>query len=1100
MRALPEEKSVFLKIFLWAVFFAGPHHQCECESHLVNAKAANDQIVITEIMQNPNAVADATGEWFEVFNAGTATANLNGWTIKDNGSDSHTINNDVIIPPGSYAVLGINADTAVNGGVTLAYQYSGIALANGDDEVILVRPDNSIADEVHYDGGSQFPDPTGASMELSSAASDNNVGANWATATETMANGDKGTPGSGPDLAPPTAADPIITEIMQNPNAVADTDGEWFEIHNPGGIDLNLNGWQIKDNGTDSFTITGDVFVTAGDFFILGRNGNTATNGGITVDLVYSGFTLANGADEIILVRPDGTVADEAAYDGGSQWPNPTGASMELSNLSADNNVGSNWVAATNVLASGDKGTPGSAPDGSGGNNGGGNSAPVVNAGSDQTFTYGGANINLTLTGSATDADNDPLTYSWSLISGNAANVSIATPGNASTAVTVTAVGFYTFQLNADDGTVSAGDQVNVNVRSQPSSSGNYNVYFGNLHAHSSYSDGNKGGDPNSDGAAAAFRYARDQAGLDWLLVADHNHSDAGMNINDWNSGVQEAVNVNNESSAFVALYGSEWGTISGGGHVIYAGDTLWGWEAGNYDAFVAKSDYPTLFDRIKTEGTFAHLCHPSTSDFSGIFTNAYNAAWDEAVSTIAVKSGPAFATATDFSEPSSSNYLSRYYDLLLKGYHLGPAGDQDTHYDNWGLANEQRTAVLAPSLNKADIMAALVAGRVYCVEDRNIIVNFTATFNGNTAAMADTLVGSVGQGVTLEVTATDPDGEAITNITLMGGIIGGGSVGQITAAGGDTLVYNHVPANTSDRHFFLAIVNEADGQRAWTAPIWIEAQAGGPVNSAPVADFSFNTNNRTASFNDASVDNDGTISTWSWNFGDGSSSNAQNPSHTYAADGTYTVTLTVTDNDGATNSTSRSVSVSAPVANQAPNASFTFNTNDLAASFNDGSSDSDGSLVAWSWNFGDGTTSGAQNPNHTYAADGTYTVTLTVTDNDGAVDTFSAQVSVQAPQGPITVTDTVSGSTTGRSSEYWQVAVSGGTIDLSCTWTPSSRDLDLYIYDPNGNLVASATSTSNPETLSYQTNGVSGTYTIEVYQYTRRNSANYTLTITRQP
>ena len=86
------------------------------------------------------------------------------------------------------------------------------------------------------------------------------------------------------------------------------------------------------------------------------------------------------------------------------------------------------------------------------------------------------------------------------------------------------------------------------------------------------------------------------------------------------------------------------------------------------------------------------------------------------------------------------------------------------------------------------------------------------------------------------------------------------------------------------------------------------------------------------------------------------------------------------------------------PPANNPPTASFTSSTSNLTASFTDASSDSDGTIVSRSWNFGDGGTSTAQNPSHTYGAAGTYTVTLTVTDDDGASATASASVTVTAP------------------------------------------------------------------------------------------------------
>jgi len=170
----------------------------------------------------------------------------------------------------------------------------------------------------------------------------------------------------------------------------------------------------------------------------------------------------------------------------------------------------------------------------------------------------------------------------------------------------------------------------------------------------------------------------------------------------------------------------------------------------------------------------------------------------------------------------------------------------------------------------------------------------------------------------------------------------------------------------------------------------------GPPANVAPTSAFSVSIAGSDATFTDSSTDSDGTISSWSWDFGDGNTSTQQNPIHTYAADGNYTVTLTVTDNESASNSSSQTVTINAN--NVAPISSFTYTVTDLQVTFTDGSSDSDGSVTAWSWDFGDGNTSTSQNPVHTYAAGGTYTVTLTVTDDLGTTDASNQAVTVVAP------------------------------------------------------------------------------------------------------
>lgn len=156
-------------------------------------------LVITEIMQNPDAVGDSDGEWFEIYNAGSSTIDINGYKIKDGGSDNHTINNSgsLNISSDSYLVLGTNVNTSTNGNVTVDYEYSGISLTNSDDEIILTMADDTEIDRVEYTGSSPWPDPTGASMTLNmNELTNNNIGSNWYEATSSYGDGDLGTPGA----------------------------------------------------------------------------------------------------------------------------------------------------------------------------------------------------------------------------------------------------------------------------------------------------------------------------------------------------------------------------------------------------------------------------------------------------------------------------------------------------------------------------------------------------------------------------------------------------------------------------------------------------------------------------------------------------------------------------------------------------------------------------------------------------------------------------------------------------------------------------------------------------------------------------------------
>ncbi|MEA5117249.1 MAG: PKD domain-containing protein, partial [Propionicimonas sp.] len=168
-------------------------------------------------------------------------------------------------------------------------------------------------------------------------------------------------------------------------------------------------------------------------------------------------------------------------------------------------------------------------------------------------------------------------------------------------------------------------------------------------------------------------------------------------------------------------------------------------------------------------------------------------------------------------------------------------------------------------------------------------------------------------------------------------------------------------------------------------------------ANQTPSAAFTSTVDRAKASFDaSGSADPDGTIASYDWDFGDGEVGTGVSPNHTYAAPGTYTVKLTVTDNRGGTDTVSHALTVAA---NAKPTASFTSTAVELTASFDgSASSDPDGTVASYAWEFGDTQTGTGVSPTHSYASSGTYTVTLTVTDDNGATDSVAKQITVTAP------------------------------------------------------------------------------------------------------
>ena len=171
-------------------------------------------------------------------------------------------------------------------------------------------------------------------------------------------------------------------------------------------------------------------------------------------------------------------------------------------------------------------------------------------------------------------------------------------------------------------------------------------------------------------------------------------------------------------------------------------------------------------------------------------------------------------------------------------------------------------------------------------------------------------------------------------------------------------------------------------------------------VTSGIAADFSFAPSNPTTQQNVTFTDrSSGNIATWLWTFGDGTSSNVQSPTKRYTSAGNYPVTLTVATAAGLTSIASHTITVTTATP-ATPPVSAAFDMTPSSATvrsivaFTDRST---GSPTSWQWSFGDGSTSGAQNPTHAYTIPASYTVSLTVA-NGVNLSTMSHTITISAP------------------------------------------------------------------------------------------------------
>ena len=334
-------------------------------------------VVLTEIMSNP--LDESTGEYVELYNAATDPVDLAGWVLSD-GDAQDTITGwpggGTVLNPGAYAVV-LDKDFAGEytlPGEALLLTVGNSKLGNGvstTDPVQLRLPDG-----VTVVSSFSFPFNPGNGKSVERTANDApDVGTSWVTSPCLQALGathDYHSPGQdncagAPEEEPEPGGDPplggcgmVITELMYDAGAVTDSKGEWVELHNATGEAVDLQGWTLRDFGTNNHQIAVPLPVPAEGWVVLCKNEDPAVNGGLACDYQYSSFTLSNTADSVVLETPSGALADKVSYQGSAPWPDvPSGTSIQLVDACGENDAPGGWVPATTGYGEGDQGTPG---------------------------------------------------------------------------------------------------------------------------------------------------------------------------------------------------------------------------------------------------------------------------------------------------------------------------------------------------------------------------------------------------------------------------------------------------------------------------------------------------------------------------------------------------------------------------------------------------------------------------------------------------------------------------------------------------------------------------------------------------------------------
>ena len=331
-----------------------------------------------------------------------------------------------------------------------------------------------------------------------------------------------------------------------------------------------------------------------------------------------------------------------------------------------------------------------------------------------------------------------------------------------------------------------------------------WNLYFGQLHAHTDISNG-------AGSVEEAFQYASQVDGLDFFAVTDHSDSfdnadmgaiDAdGADISaDWAAGKQAAASVTNGD--FVGLFGFEmtWPEDKQLGHISTFNTP--GWQTRDQADF---ENVPTALENYykalaSVPGSVSQFNHPDTvhGDFERF--DHYSPQYDAVVSLLEVAGEDGVVDC-------------EYYDLALdKGWHVAPTNNQNNHKGQWGDASEARTVVLTKDLTEEALYAAMKDRRVYATQDSDLAIYYE--LNG-------TVMGSIipkSKSAAVTVFLSDPTDEAIGNV-------------EVVTDGGAVLVSEYVEtpsqvlelsASGGHSYYYLRIT-QPDGDVAVTAPVWMD-------------------------------------------------------------------------------------------------------------------------------------------------------------------------------------------------------------------------------------------------------------------------------------
>jgi len=360
----------------------------------------------------------------------------------------------------------------------------------------------------------------------------------------------------------------------------------------------------------------------------------------------------------------------------------------------------------------------------------------------------------------------------------------------------------------------------------------NYQPFFGQLHAHTAESDG-------TGTLAEAYAWARDKADLDFMAITDHSNwymqggtgesygtADSCLNAttvegtgnSKWirqHAVADEFNKPNDPTNPFVTLVGFEmtWnGSTSTNPYILNGKKMPHGhmntfntaWFADRNDSKM--QDMEKYYDRIAQDTqSISQFNHPGTLFGSFKEFGSYKPEYDNVINLLEVGNGEGPIRGTGYF-PS----YDEYNKALDKGWHVAPTNNQDNHKKGWGTANDARSVVLAPSINRDELKNAMRERHVYATEDKNLVMSYFV--NGE---VMGTILNNP-TNLAMEIKISDPDRESIGKISII-------------TNGGKTVASKNFSESTAewklelraDNAYYYVRVDQPDKDIAVSAPIW---------------------------------------------------------------------------------------------------------------------------------------------------------------------------------------------------------------------------------------------------------------------------------------